>query len=105
MWERYEQIKMRRVEEVLVDAKITLGRAEKKAGMRPGSSDQMDYRLKGSGRAEGESPVEYHRRMNRERMRTRRAEVRRTNAGQLADTERTPEQAAPRQAKATRDAV
>lgn len=77
MWGEYEEIKLGMVKEALVDAKMVVGKALIKAGMRPSSADQMDYLKVRGGRAEGETPAEYHRRTNRQRMADKRRTQRR----------------------------
>lgn len=81
VWSPYEAGKIEVTKNKLVDWEIEAAKIEKKAGMRPPGPWAMDYwSASGSGRAEGETPQEYHRRMNRQRMRARLADNRRTNA-------------------------
>ena len=74
IWAPYESTKVETTKQKLVDWEMEAAKIEKKAGLRPPGPWAMDYWKGGSGRAEGETPEEYHRRGSRERMRVRRAD-------------------------------
>jgi hypothetical protein len=91
IWATYEPGKLETVRSTLVDSEIEAAKLEKKAGMRPPGPWAMDYwNAAGSGRAEGETPQEYHRRTNRERMRAKAEANRRTAADQTHRQEQAP---------------
>jgi hypothetical protein len=75
IWQVYEPNKLETTKQTLVDSEIEAAKLEKKAGLRPPGPWAMDYWSGvGSGRAEGETPEEYHRRGARERARAKAAE-------------------------------
>jgi len=80
IWSTYEPGKLEVTKQTLVDTEIEAAKIEKKAGLRPPGPWAMDYWNGKPGRADGETPEEYHRRMTRQRMRDRRAKGRRTRA-------------------------
>lgn len=87
LWATYEPVKLETVKQTLVDSEIEAAKIEKKAGLRPPGPWAMDYWSNvGSGRAEGETPEEYHRRQTRERQKARRAEAKREKLRQLVSS-------------------